>query len=308
MHGNSMLGIGGKPVIACANRSRLQSPCAGGSRPDLLRWNPGCGRDPTFVQCGATSGQWAWDWPVGITCATENGCPPGSYPPSVAQAALRRLLSRLLYFGNQPVLPFLRADHTITPEIADAQGLGPIFAAFGPLFKAIRGRAWVLDAHAARVFVPSGTDLVSGGAQANLFRIGARDEFVAAVVFAPVRGAVLLQLRGVVCGEAKTPLKPSGSNVEIMQPTGTAAAAQESIQWGPHTSDGELLQLRLLFGGNSTENEGDTNVALVRLRCKLDDSESTLSADATAPAPWAAPNATPPVLMPTWTPTYGSLL
>ena len=33
------------------------------------------------------------------------------------------------------------------------------------------------------------------------------------------------------------------------------------------------------------------------------DDESTLSADA-VPAPWAAPNATPPVLMPRWTPTY----
>ena len=34
------------------------------------------------------------------------------------------------------------------------------------------------------------------------------------------------------------------------------------------------------------------------------DDESTLSADAAVPAPWAAPNATPPVLMPRWTPTY----
>jgi hypothetical protein len=157
MHHNSLLGIGGKPVIA---------------------WQPGCGRDPTFVQCPPRE---EWDWPV-----------YADMTPANAQAAQRRLLMRLLFWGNQPAVPFPRNDHTITPWIATKQGLLPIFKGWAPLFQQIRGRQWVLAPHAVNV--------TGGPAQVNLFRVGPANNstrYVAPVVFAPHFSTINVSLRGI---------------------------------------------------------------------------------------------------------------
>lgn len=113
MHHNSLLGIGGKPVIA---------------------WQPGCGRDPTYVsrchsvrahnQCNAF--YWCclgsrfvqcppkelWDWPSYDKMTPEN-----------AQAAQQRLFMRLLYYGNQPALPFPR-----NVRLRDLLSIVPLFS------------------------------------------------------------------------------------------------------------------------------------------------------------------------------------
>ena len=224
MHHNSLLGVGGKPVIA---------------------WQPGCGRDPTFVQCPPKE---LWDWP--------------SYEemtPANAQAAQHRLLMRLLYYGNQPAMPFPRNDHTVTPYIAKQQGLLPIFKAFAPLFRRIRGRQWVLAAHAVTV--------TNGTAQANLFKVEGGTVFVAPVVFAPRVSTVALSLRGVVLtcvGHHADKLQ-----VSAMGPVGTPNAA--SIVHATSVGVG-AVDVVLRFGPDasppSPAGAADaTSCALVVLQC-----------------------------------------
>jgi hypothetical protein len=223
MHHNSLLGVGGKPVIA---------------------WQPGCGRDPTFVQCPPKE---LWDWP--------------SYEemtPANAQAAQRRLLMRLLYYGNQPALPFPRNDHTVTPYIAKQQGLLPIFKAFAPLFHRIRGRQWVLAAHAVTV--------TNGTAQANLFEVEGGAVFVAPVVFAPRVSTVALSLRGV----ALTCVGDMGKlRVSTMEPLGTPNAAS-IIRATPVRASAVDVVLRFGSGASPPSPAGAaeaTSCALVVLQC-----------------------------------------
>lgn len=80
-------------------------------------------------------------------------------------------------------------DHTITPWIAEQQGLMPLFRAYAPLFRRLRGREWVFAPHAALV--------TNGTAQTNLFSVEDGKVFVAPVVFAPRVSTVAVSLRGV---------------------------------------------------------------------------------------------------------------
>ena len=224
MHSNSLLGMGGKPVVA---------------------WQPGCGRDPTFQQCPPRE---SWDWP---TYEETN--------PATAQAAQRRMLMRLLYWGNQPTLPFPRNDHTVTPWIAERQGLNAVFRAFAPLFQRLRGRSWVLEPHAVNV--------ISGAAQVNLFRVDQGRTFVAPVVFAPTNSKIELQLRGV----ALPCVRPSSGRLEAESLAPADAPSPVSVE-KTKVAAGGAINVTIRFGSpDATPSPlgaaNATSCALLVFRC-----------------------------------------
>ena len=119
-------------------RMHLHGMLGVGGKP-VLTWNPGCESWPSS-QCGRYKD------------SADNG----------------QLLSRLLHYGVQPMLPMAGNDHAITRFVAEhggKNGTGDVdaFMAFGPLFRAIRGRTWVFTARAA--------ELTSGSAAVNIFSV-----------------------------------------------------------------------------------------------------------------------------------------
>jgi len=87
---------------------------------------------------------------------------------------------RFLYMGVFPMAPFPGNDHSLRPsEWVDRQYLD-----YGPLMNAMRGRTWVLDAHAITV--------QDGAAKVNLFRV--RDGWVAPVVFGGSQAKVTVRV------------------------------------------------------------------------------------------------------------------
>lgn len=65
---------------------------------------------------------------------------------------------RLLYLGAFPTIPYAGNDHTLVPNAFNE----PLYLAYGPLFKAIMGRTWVLR---------PGVVAVDGAAKANVFDV-----------------------------------------------------------------------------------------------------------------------------------------
>ena len=74
-----------------------------------------------------------------------------------------RYMQQNLYMGGYPMAPFPGNDHSNPPDPA----IERVFTDYGPLFDAIRGKQWVLSAHAVRV--------KGGSALANLFKVPGGD-------------------------------------------------------------------------------------------------------------------------------------
>jgi hypothetical protein len=88
---------------------------------------------------------------------------------------------RYLYLGVYPTAPLPANDHTILPsEWADSH-----YLAYGPLFDLLRGRQWILKAHAVEVS--------DGSAKANLFRMG--EDLAVPVVLAGTNEFASIRIR-----------------------------------------------------------------------------------------------------------------
>lgn len=94
-------------------------------------------------------------------------------------------LSRLLYWGSQPMLPLERNDHSITRWQAEHSSDLRSLLSFGPLFRELRQRRWLLVARAATV--------VSGTAAVNAFETPT--QYVIPVVLAAPEAAVIVEVR-----------------------------------------------------------------------------------------------------------------
>ena len=80
-----------------------------------------------------------------------------------------------LYMGVYPMAPFPDADHSLAPS-AETDGL---YVHYGNLFRALKGRDWVLDAHAASC----------EGAKVNAFSVGPRGGLATGRVWPVMMGA-----------------------------------------------------------------------------------------------------------------------
>ncbi len=92
-------------------------------------------------------------------------------------------LQRYLYLGTFPMAPFPQNDHSIQPS-AEADR---IYADYGPLFQAMRGRKWVLLPRAIRVD--------QGDARANLFKVSGG--YVIPVTFGGSAALAMLTVQGI---------------------------------------------------------------------------------------------------------------
>jgi hypothetical protein len=120
-----------------------------------------------------------------------------------------------LWAGVFPTVPVKNNDHAIGGDCAPSCAYDGTFSSYGHLFNAIRGRSWVLAAHAAVV--------ASKNALANLFSIpvpGHRSTgssprlFAAVVILAPASADVTLSLKGLGSNSTNT-----GSDGRACTPT-----------------------------------------------------------------------------------------
>jgi len=94
---------------------------------------------------------------------------------------------RYLHLGVFPTVPLSGNDHTITPDAWAEQ----YYLDYGPMLDAMRGKRWVLHAHAVSV--------KDAAAKANLFAVPAG--FAIPVTFGGDRASVEIVLRGLPVGE-----------------------------------------------------------------------------------------------------------
>ena len=163
-------------------RMHLDGLLGVGGKP-ILTWNPGCESYPSS-QCAR-------------------------YAQSADNA---QLLQRLLYWGVQPMLPFNRNDHAITRYVAEQGNDTSTFVAFGPLFRAIRGRRWVYTAHAVQV--------TEGSAAANVFQTP--EGLVLCVCLATPGGKLTVSVRGAVA-EGLRLVAPGGGDGTAVKAAAAAA-------------------------------------------------------------------------------------
>lgn len=115
-----------------------------------------------------------------------------NHPKSQAKltvAYVSQSLMTHMWAGVFPTIPVKNNDHAIGGDCAPACSYDAAYAAYTPIFGALRGRQWSLSANAAEVKTKN--------ALANLFvkRQGSADIYLAPVAFAPLKGEVLLTLR-----------------------------------------------------------------------------------------------------------------
>lgn len=79
--------------------------------------------------------------------------------PNQLEPDPERFFHRYLYLGVYPMAPFPGNDHSLQPS----PRVDAAYLKFGPLFRALEGKKWVLEPHAVRV--------VAGSAIANAFRV-----------------------------------------------------------------------------------------------------------------------------------------
>lgn len=123
----------------------------------------------------------AWDH-CGGTVASQRDAPSCATDHSTFD----EFLGQHLYLGVQPMGPFVNQSHGVLPSEAHTR----MFEDWGPLFKAIRNKQWLLSAHAVAVR-PAGADGkrsgspplagAAAGPYANIFAVGASRVAVAAV-------------------------------------------------------------------------------------------------------------------------------
>lgn len=108
-------------------------------------------------------------------------------------AYVSRSLMTHMWAGVFPTIPVHNNDHAIGGDCAPGCSYDAAYAAYGPVFDAMRGRQWSLSANAAEVMTKN--------ALSNLFfkRLGTSDlVYMAPIAFAPLSGEVRLTLRGMV--------------------------------------------------------------------------------------------------------------
>ena len=174
-------------------RMHLHSTLGIGGKP-IITWNPGCESWPSS-QCGR-------------------------YKDSHDNA---QLLQRLLYWGVQPMLPFNRNDHAITRYVAEQGNDTQIFEAYGPLFRALRGRRWSFTPHAVKV--------TSGAAAANVYELPDQAEVVLCVSLATPGSDVRIAVRGVKATgfELISPAGGDGTSVRVVASHDHARAAVSDV-------------------------------------------------------------------------------
>jgi hypothetical protein len=120
---------------------------------------------------------------------------------------------KYLYLGVYPMAPFLGNDHSLLPsEWVDKQYLD-----YGPLLDLMRGKKWVLAAHAAEV--------TPGQAKVNIFEVPGG--YVVPVTFGGDRKEVTVTLRG---------LKPGITRAEAHQPGRAEALTVQVARQGNQLS------------------------------------------------------------------------
>ena len=92
-------------------------------------------------------------------------------------------MQRFLYLGIFPMAPFPQNDHCLLPSPEADQ----VYTDYGPLFRAMRGRKWVLSPQAVRVD--------RGNSKANLFKV--LGGYVTVVAFGGADASATLTLRGI---------------------------------------------------------------------------------------------------------------
>jgi hypothetical protein len=135
-----------------------------------------------------------------LICWTSDENPFGSDPDEYFQ--------RHLYMGSFPMVPYPENDHSIQPSGESEH----FYLDYGPLFKALKGRTWVLK--------PAVITSVDGRAKANLFETP--DHYVAFVGLAGQQKVVQLKVKGVF-GSAKLlhPGEKSEINLQSHDSDGT---------------------------------------------------------------------------------------
>ena len=181
-------------------RMHLHSTLGIGGKP-IITWNPGCEAWPSS-QCGRYKD------------SHDNG----------------QLLQRLLYWGVQPMLPFNRNDHAITRYVAEQGNDTHIFEAYGPLFRALRGRRWSFTPHVVKV--------TSGAAAANVYELPDQAEVVLCVSLATPGSEVRIAVRGVKATgfELISPAGGDGTTAHVApsQAHATVSGVDVDLKMGTH--------------------------------------------------------------------------
>ncbi len=119
--------------------------------------------------------------------------------PATLQPDPDAYFQRHLYMGAFPTVPLPGNDHTILPS----PEVDKLYADYGPLFNALRGRKWVLTAHPVQV--------VSGRAKANLFRVPGGHLLVVAFAKTP---EVTVRVNALRHAGRMVALRPGGSHLD----------------------------------------------------------------------------------------------
>lgn len=150
-------------------------------------------------------GMWAFDLNTSaflalrkpLICWTPDESTLGADPDAYFQ--------RLLYLGAFPTVPFPENDHTIRPSAAaDA-----LYLDYGPLFRALRGRRWVL--------LPEVVSVERGAALANVFEVP--DGFVVTVGLGGESESARVTLRGLEWGSPNAPPEAAVLHPGVEAPT-----------------------------------------------------------------------------------------
>ena len=150
-----------------------------------------------------------------------------------------------LWAGVFPTVPVKNNDHAIGGDCAPNCSYDASYAAYGHLFNAIRGRSWVLAAHAAVV--------TSENALANLFSLPTTPpRFALVVVFAPTTGSVTLSVKGLGGSQRRRSRDGGGTSanscVAAINAT-VSPANQAAVTAVLTTSTADTAEVKIAFNG-----------------------------------------------------------
>lgn len=187
-------------------------------------------------------------------------------PQQLTSAYLNAGLQTHLWAGVFPTVPVKNNDHAIGGDCAPNCTYNAVFAAYGPLFGALRGRRWALGSARA-------AEVVTSNALANLFE---ESLFLAKSADAPSYLGVVVQ------GELDAPIdvwfrgmKPGSSRMAASVTSqwpgaGAGVVGTASVRdvargdacdrgWSDGGDDLVCVQVRIVF--NATQNVGVADVA-----------------------------------------------
>ncbi len=136
------------------------------------------------------------------------------------------LMQRHLHMGVFPTAPIPGNDHTIGPDAWAEQ----YYLDYGPLFDALRGKRWVLRAHAIQV--------EGNKAKVNLFDVPGG--LVAPVTFAGEAQEAIVRLRnwrGLLPDDVAPRIDPTQLNAEVLHP---GSAASQCVRLTEAGQDAEV--------------------------------------------------------------------